>query len=76
MPQDSQKDKRKKYLDNYARYSSIALQMLVIILLGVWGGVKLDEWIDTGFPVFTVLLSVISVFAAIYFVIKDLLKKK
>ena len=76
MPQNSQKDKKKKYLDNYARYSSIALQMLVIILLGVWGGVKLDEWIDIGFPLFTVLMSIISVFTAIYVVIKDLIKKK
>ncbi len=74
MPQDSQKDKKKKYLDNYARYSSIALQMLAIILLGVFGGVKLDEWINTGFPVFTVILSILSVIAAIYVVIKDLLK--
>ncbi len=66
---------KKKQLNSYARYSSIAFQMLVIILLGVWGGVKLDEWIDTGFPVFTVLLSIISVALAIYSVTKDLLKK-
>jgi len=76
MPQDSQKDKKKKYLDNYARYSSIAMQMLVIILLGVWGGIELDDWIDIGFPVFTVILSILSVIAAIYVVTKDLLKKK
>lgn len=48
--------------------------MLVIILLGIWGGVKLDEMVSFQFPLFTVLLSFISVSLAIYVVIKDLLK--
>ncbi|MCB0821665.1 MAG: AtpZ/AtpI family protein [Bacteroidales bacterium] len=50
--------------------------MLAIILLGVFGGVKLDEWIDTGFPIFTVLLSIISVFLSIYQVTRDFLRNK
>jgi hypothetical protein len=49
--------------------------MFAIIGLGIWGGVKLDEWLKPGFPVFTVLLAIISVAAAIYTAIKDLLKK-
>ncbi len=65
----------KKSLNNYARYSSIAIQMIVIILLGVFGGYKLDLWLDTQ-PVLTVILSVLSVFLAIYIVTKDLLRKK
>ena len=68
------RNKKKKLLNSYARYSSIAMQMLVIILLGIWGGVKLDEWIDFQFPLFTVLFSFISVGLAIYVVIKDLIK--
>jgi len=48
--------------------------MLAIILLGVWGGIKLDEWIKFEFPVFTVVLSMVSVVLAIYYVVKDLLK--
>ena len=74
MSKTSSNNKKKKYLNNYARYSSIALQMLVIILLGIWGGVKLDEWVNFQFPLFAVLLSFISVSLAIYVVIKDLLK--
>ncbi|MCB0806904.1 MAG: AtpZ/AtpI family protein [Bacteroidales bacterium] len=50
--------------------------MMVIIFLGIWGGIKLDDWIVTGFPLFTVLMALLSVSAAIYIVIKDLLKKK
>ncbi len=62
-------------LENYARYSNMAFQMFAIIGIGVFGGVKLDQWLKIGFPVFTIILSILSVAAAIYSVIKDLLKK-
>ena len=68
------KNQKKKSLENYAKYSSIAMQMLVIILIGVFGGIKLDEWLNLGFPVFTLILSILSVIFAIYYVIKDILK--
>lgn len=67
--------KKKKLLDNYARYSSIAFQMLIIILIGVFGGYKLDQWLQLKFPVFTVILSIIAVILSIYTVTKDLLKQ-
>lgn len=66
--------RKKKYLDSYARYSSIAIQMLVIILVGVFGGLKLDQWLKLNAPVFTVILSVASVALAIYYVTRGLLK--
>jgi hypothetical protein len=68
--------KPKLPLQGYAKYTSIAMQMLVIILAGVFGGMKLDEWLNLKFPIFTVLLSIISVSLSIYIVIKDLLKNK
>lgn len=68
--------KTKIPIDNYAKYSSIALQMLVIIILGVGGGVLLDKWLEFKFPVFTVVLSFCSVAVAIYVAIKDFIKKK
>lgn len=71
-PQNS----KKKLLENYAKYSSIALQMLVIIGAGVFGGYKLDKWAGLKFPLFTVIFSLLGVCAAIFLVTKDLLKKK
>lgn len=64
----------KKSLNDYAKYSSIAFQMVVIILLGTYLGVKLDEWLNINKPVFTLFFSLISVVLAIYYVVKDLLK--
>ena len=66
--------KKKKYLDSYARYSSIGFQMLAIILIGVFGGVKLDQWLKLEAPVFTVILSILSVILAIYYAVKDFLR--
>ena len=74
MKQQTSK-KEKKALKAYARYSSIAFQMLVIILAGVFGGRELDRWLEWGFPVFTLVLTILAVFLAIYTVIKDLLRK-
>jgi hypothetical protein len=66
----------KEALKSYGRYSSLAFQMGFIIVLGTFGGHYLDVWIAWEFPVFTVVLSILSVFLAIYFAIKDLLNKK
>lgn len=63
-----------KNLNDYARYSGMAVQMLVIILLGVLAGFKLDQWLHTK-PILTVVLSLASVVLAIYFVTRDLLRK-
>ena len=72
-----QKDrKNQENLNNYSRYSGIAVQMLVIISIGVIGGMKMDKWLDTKKPVFTALFSLLGVVLAIYIVIKDLIAKK
>jgi F0F1-type ATP synthase assembly protein I len=63
-----------KNLNDYARYSGMAVQMLVIILLGVLAGFKMDQWFHTK-PVLTVVLSLVSVALSIYFVTRDLLRK-
>lgn len=74
LPKKDNLKKPKEYLRNYSKYSGIAFQMIAIILLGTWGGMKLDEYLNTPFPVFTLILVLISVALAIYSVVKNLLK--
>jgi F0F1-type ATP synthase assembly protein I len=50
--------------------------MVVIIAAGVFGGWRLDRWTSTKFPVFTIVLSLVSVVLAIYIAVKDLIKFK
>jgi len=48
--------------------------MIGIILVTVWGGKKLDELTGLETPVFTIVLSLLGVFAAIYTAVKDFIK--
>lgn len=79
--QGSQKEKNPKDPENkgmaeFARYSGIAVQMGVIIFLTTWGGIKLDKLAGFRNPVFTIILSLLGVFAAIWVAIKDFIIKK
>ncbi|MBR2195794.1 MAG: AtpZ/AtpI family protein [Salinivirgaceae bacterium] len=66
MPQKN--DNLKNDLNNYAKYSGVAFEMLGIIVLGVWGGIKLDASLDTK-PLFTIVLSLGAVAAAMYLIV-------
>lgn len=69
------KKKSKKALNDYARYSAIAFQMIAIIVIGMFGGMQLDKWITSiEFPIFTVVLSISGVVFATYYAIKDFIK--
>ena len=70
-----EKNKRDDSLDAYSRYSTIAIQMVVIILATVFGGRKLDKLAGTE-HVFTIILSLLGVAAAMWLVIKDAIRKQ
>jgi len=79
MQQDSSKKKNtkpppNKGVNDFARYTGLAFQMLGIILVTVWGGTKLDTLTGWNTPVFTIVLSLLGVFAAIYTAVKDFIK--
>jgi len=76
MQDDPSTRKTKKSLDSYARYSGMVFQMAAIILAGTFGGIKIDSKLHFKFPVFTVVLSFLSVLLAMYIVLKDFLGKK
>ena len=62
--------------DKYAKYSNMAIQMAAIIGLGCWGGYKLDQYYSNKTPVFTIILSLVSIFAALYLTLKDFISPK
>ncbi|MGB9747348.1 MAG: AtpZ/AtpI family protein [Bacteroidales bacterium] len=57
----------------FARYSSLAFQMFVIIALGAFGGMGLDKIVRWKFPVFTFIFTILAVIVAVYHAIKDLI---
>jgi F0F1-type ATP synthase assembly protein I len=74
LKKKNQKSPENKGINDFARYSGIAFQMVAIILLTTWGGIKLDDLTGTKTPVFTIVLSLLGVFAAIYTAVKDFIK--
>jgi ATP synthase protein I len=68
------KSQENKDVKSYARYTGMAFQMLGIILVTVWGGMKLDKLTGWHTPVFTIVLSLLGVFAAIYVAVKDFIR--
>ena len=72
MPTDS--PKKTNPLNSYVEYSNMGIEMGVIIALGVFGGLKLDEKIGSK-PTFTVILSLAAVAIAMYLMIRTISKK-
>ena len=50
--------------------------MVAIIVLGSFGGVKLDELYPNNYSLFTIICSLASVGIAMYFVVKQVNSKK
>ena len=70
----SQKKQPKKLLHKYARFSGIAFQMIVIIVLGAFGGRKLDEAYPNENRLFTIIFTLLAVAVSMFYVIKQVIK--
>ena len=66
---------KKDWLRLYAKYSSLVFQMVLIVLIGAFGGWELDKILRLKFPVFTVILILVSAFLSLYYMIRTLMKK-
>ena len=65
---------KKKPFEQYARYSSIAFQLVAIVLIGVFIGHKLDQYFSQEPPIFTLIFSLIFVVFAILLVVRQVMK--
>ena len=65
----TQKSSKKSKLNSYAKFSGIAFQMVVIIFLGSYGGVKLDEKYPNQYSAYTIICGLASIAISIYFII-------
>jgi F0F1-type ATP synthase assembly protein I len=70
----NQKSPQNKGLSDFGKYSGMAFQMVAIILITTWGGIQLDKLLKLQAPVFTIILSLLGVFAAIYTAVKDFIR--
>ncbi len=64
------KNKRSAPHDKYLEFVNIAIQMGVIIAAGVFAGIWLDKKYPNEFSGFTIGISLLGVFVALYLVIR------
>jgi len=57
------------------RYAGMAMQFLVSIGLGVFFGLKIDEWLHFSFPLLVWLLPLLLIIGIIVKIIKDTAQK-
>lgn len=60
-------------LNQYARFSGIAIQMGVIIGFSAWGGRKLDQQFNLNKPYLTIVCSLLGVAFALYLIIREVI---
>ncbi|NRA10375.1 MAG: AtpZ/AtpI family protein [Crocinitomicaceae bacterium] len=61
----------KKGGNKFVKFSSLGVQMIVLIGGGAWGGQLLDNKMHNAKPIFTIIFSLLGIGASLYFVIKE-----
>jgi ATP synthase protein I len=65
------KSSNKKPLNAYARYSGLAIQMVVVVVLGILGGRWLDSKVENETPWWTVGGALFGIFGAMFYLFKE-----
>jgi len=55
----------------YIKYSGLAFQMMAIIGICTWIGIRIDGFFSLKFPLFTILMLIISLVGVIYWLIQS-----
>ncbi|MCU0391227.1 MAG: AtpZ/AtpI family protein [Thermoflexibacter sp.] len=66
------KTKKLQQYNSFVKYSSLASQMVVTLLLAAWGGQKLDAWLGMPKPYMTVVCMLLGIIATVVWLIRSL----
>ena len=69
------KQKMLRQSSGFVKYSGMAMQMLGTILVFTYAGYKLDEYQQNKVPVWTLVLSLLSIAGSLYMLIRGFTKK-
>ena len=72
LPTPPRNPKTDKPVNNYAKYSGVVFKFIGIILISVFAGHFIDGYFKFHFPIFTLSLALLSAFASIYLLVKEI----
>ena len=58
------------------RYAGLATQWMVMMLAGVWVGLKLDKYLQWRVPVFVILFPLVALVISLIGIVKEFNRKK
>ena len=61
-------------LQSYLKYSGLAFQMIIVLGLAAFAGIKLDAYVGNKNPWFTILFMLLGVVGSIYKIIISVMK--
>lgn len=66
--------KKKQSPNPYIRFSSVGIQMGLMIGAGAWGGSALDDYLKFQKPVFTIVFSLLAIGISLFLVIREAIR--
>lgn len=71
---ESNANSEKSRLQSYLKYSGLGFQMIAVLGLAAFAGIKLDEYVGNTNPWFTIVFMLLGVVGSIYKVIVSVMK--
>lgn len=68
------KESPKKGINNYIKFSALAMQMGVLITLAALGGQWLDDKQGNQTPVWTIVIVLLAIFGSLFQIIREVIK--
>ena len=68
-------DDKNEYLKSYAKYFSLTFQMILLVVMGGFGGKFLDGYFQFKMHIFTIVLIVLAAILSLYLLFKTILTK-
>jgi len=74
-PKKSKNSQGRSGLNDYLKYAGMGFQMLVIIFIFTWAGLKLDARSENDTQIYTAILALVGVIIGIYTALRDFIHK-
>jgi len=63
------------YLKSYAKYFGVTFQMILLVVMGGFGGKALDSYFKMPSPTFTIILIILAAILSLYLFFKTIFTK-